>query len=1041
MSYNHNNQGQYNQTSGSYGYHNDQYYENEPHEQHTDPFTVTSYYDNDSTDRLQAVPPSHIRPQSSSPHRRSNIQAYSSTPGATGIGAGATGTGIQYSNADTEYTGAYHTDDRYQHYDSLRNTSSGYFPNQQSQSQHLPQDGRFSQYTPLETGAPPIPNITVDYPQQTHHYDDPFYNNETVSVASFNAFPTSGTDLPLPPTAQDTQYYGAGASGSMSELPLNRPYDNGIELQDNFNKNEEMNIGFNELISGDNYELNTFQKEMNDEDYSFGDESEAEDYEIPEESQRRKIEVGLLNGNLILDCPVPDRILDRYNGKIMDDSREFKFMRYQAATCDPIDFTNHNFSLRQRYYKRPRDVEIMVVVTLYNEDDVLLARTLKGVFENIKHLEGRNRSNTWGQDSWKKVVVCIVADGRSKINERAQALLAGLGVYQEGFARNAVNDEKVVSHIYEYSSMIGISSVEKDSVKLTTGKVPVQLLFCLKEENKKKINSHRWALQAFGQVLNPNIVILLDAGTQPSKDAIYHLWKEFDKDPAVAGSCGEIKAMLGSKYEKLLNPLVAAQNFEYKMSNILDKPMESSFGFISVLPGAFSAYRYTALLNQPDGDGPLAKYFEGETLHDKQAGVFKANMYLAEDRILCFELVAKRNCSWILKYCRSASAETDVPEEVHDFVSQRRRWLNGSLFAAIYSVVHFHKLMSSSHSIGRKLALIIEFMYQFLALLISWFSLASFFLVFRILTTSLGDMYKPCKYLSVVFLWLYLLSIVTTFILSFGNTPRGTPKFYLVIIIFFAVLMAYMISAAVIMSVNAIKEVVAGGAITAKVVFENQTFRDLIISSLSTYALYFVGSILHLKPMHMITSFVQYLLLSPSYVNVLNIYAFCNLHDISWGTKGSTAESLGDAKITQDGKVEFIDAPITTQEINTLYEKQMDILAHVAKPKPAVTEESLKREEQLRKEKEEEKKKDYYAFIRSMVVLTWITTNFVIIALVLETAGVNQLSDSTSKTNSVDDATSTRSEIFLTVILWIVAFMAAFRLCGTIYYLISRLVK
>lgn len=1030
MSYNNNSnnngghhQGQnsqgYNQTSGSYGYHNqnDPFY-NDP--QPTDPFTVTSYYDNDdnSSERLQTIQPSHIRPQSTSPHRRSTTQPFN--------------TGVH--STDTEYTGAYHSDDRYQHYDNNRRENiPSYYQSE------LPQQSQYStQYSPIQTNAPPIPNITVDYPPNSAHYDDQFYNNETVSAASFNAFPTAPGDLPLPPV-RDSQYYGAG--GSMSELPLRSPYENGIELQDSFANNDEMNIGFDHQISGDNYELNTFQKEIHDEDYSFGDESDADDYEIPHESQRRKIEVGLLNGNLILDCPVPDRILERYNGKIMDDSREFKFMRYQAATCDPRDFSNENFSLRQRYYKRPREIEIMIVITIYNESDVLLARTLKGVFDNIKHLEGRNRSQTWGQDSWKKVVVCIVADGRSKINEGAQALLAGLGVYQEGFARNAVNDKKVVSHIYEYSSMIGISSVEKDTVKLTTGAVPVQLLFCLKEENKKKINSHRWALEAFGQVLNPNVVVLLDAGTQPSKDSIYHLWKEFDKDPSVAGTCGEIKAMLGRKYEKLINPLVAAQNFEYKMSNILDKPMESAFGFISVLPGAFSAYRYSALLNQADGDGPLAKYFAGETLHDKQAGIFKANMYLAEDRILCFELVAKRNCSWILRYCRSASAETDVPEEVHDFVSQRRRWLNGSFFAAIYSIVHFHKLMKSSHSVGRKFALIIEFFYQFLSLLISWFSLGSYFLVFRILTTSLGELYTPCLYLSVVFLWLYLLSVVTTFVLSFGNTPRGTPKFYLVIIIFFAVLMAYMIAAAIIMSVHAINEVRSSGKITAKVVFENRTFRDLIISSLSTYALYFVGSILHLKPMHMITSFIQYLLLSPSYVNVLNIYAFCNLHDISWGTKGATAETLGDAKITEDGKVEFIDAPITTEEINGLYEKQMDILAHVAKPKSIPTEESMRREEQQRKEKEEEKQKDYYAFIRSMVVLTWITTNFVIIALVLETGGVNQLAKDDSSTTTTDDATSSRSEVYLTVILWIVAFMAAFRLTGTIYYLISRLVK
>lgn len=34
-----------------------------------------------------------------------------------------------------------------------------------------------------------------------------------------------------------------------------------------------------------------------------------------------------------------------------------------------------------------------------------------------------------------------------------------------------------------------------------------------------------------------------------------------------------------------------------------------------MLPGAFSAYRYRALQNGPDGKGPLASYFKGETLH------------------------------------------------------------------------------------------------------------------------------------------------------------------------------------------------------------------------------------------------------------------------------------------------------------------------------------------------------------------------------------------------------------------------------------------
>ena len=37
------------------------------------------------------------------------------------------------------------------------------------------------------------------------------------------------------------------------------------------------------------------------------------------------------------------------------------------------------------------------------------------------------------------------------------------------------------------------------------------------------------------------------------------------------------------------------------------------------------------------------------------------NMYLAEDRILCWELVAKRSENWVLKYVKQATGETDVP--------------------------------------------------------------------------------------------------------------------------------------------------------------------------------------------------------------------------------------------------------------------------------------------------------------------------------------------------------------------------------------------
>lgn len=749
------------------------------------------------------------------------------------------------------------------------------------------------------------------------------------------------------------------------------------------------------------------------------------------------------NGHLVLDCPVATELLTKfpdYNPDLEDGglSREFAYMRYTAVTCGPSNFWRDGYILRPIHYPQRRHTEMMVVITMYNEDDILLARTLKGVFKNIKHLESKTSSRMWGKDSWKKIVVCIVSDGRSKINERAQALLASMGVYQEGLAKSRIDDKKVKAHMYEYTTRVRVSSVT-DTVKLTTEKVvPVQMLFCLKETNAKKINSHRWCFEAISQVLEPNIVVLLDCGTQPSGKSLYHLWKEFDRDPQVAGACGEIKASL-KKRQMLTNPLVYAQNFEYKISNILDKPTESVFGFISVLPGAFSAYRYMALQNDINGQGPLEKYFKGEFLHgsgeldldddeyemklrllSEEAGIFTSNMYLAEDRILCYELVAKRGHAWLLRYVKSARAETDVPEGLAEFILQRRRWLNGSFFAAIYSLVHFPKIWTSLHTLGRKIMLHVEFMYQFVSLVVSWFSIGAYFLVFRILTTSLADSdlnFSPGNVLSVLFLWLYLASIVTTFVLSFGNKPKGTERFYIVIVLFFAVLMVYMIFAAIFMAVHAIKSITDHHkSITVALFFKNEEFRDLVVATCSTYLLYFVASFMYFEPMHMFTSFLQYLLLSPAYVNVLNIYAFCNIDDVSWGTKGDTgAKDLGSATIREDGTFD-VKIPVLKEEINQSYLNQLEKIKDPQAPSKGGSDGT---------------NEDYYAFIRSMTVLVWMFSNFLIVALVLETGGVNQLSKK-------KDNVSSRSKAFLTVILWTVAFMALFRFIGCTVYLIRR---
>ncbi|KAI1986776.1 hypothetical protein LOZ51_005937 [Ophidiomyces ophidiicola] len=734
-------------------------------------------------------------------------------------------------------------------------------------------------------------------------------------------------------------------------------------------------------------------------------------------------EVQLFNGNLVLDCPIPPRLLSQINHAAPPERDEFTHMRYSAATCDPGDFYEERFTLRQRLFAKPRHTELFIVVTMYNEDDFLFARTMIGVFKNIDYMCSRSNSKTWGKEAWKKIVVCVVSDGRAKINPRTRAVLAGLGVYQDGIAKQQVNGKDVTAHIYEYTTQMGME-LKGNQVLLKPRKgMPVQILFCLKEKNQKKINSHRWFFQAFGRVLDPNICVLIDAGTKPGKDSIYQLWRAFDLEPMCGGACGEIKVML-EHGKKLLNPLVATQNFEYKMSNILDKPLESAFGFISVLPGAFSAYRYVALQNDKNGQGPLEKYFAGEKMHGANAGIFTANMYLAEDRILCFELVSKRNCRWILQYVKSASGETDVPDRMAEFILQRRRWLNGSFFAAVYAITHFYQIWRSSHSISRKFMLLIEFIYQTINMLFAWFAIGNFFLVFRILTTSLGTpdlLGRVGDILGVVFEWLYLATLVTCFVLALGNRPQGSNKLYMTMTCFWVIIMIYLTFAAVFVTVKSIQRQVAAGNFSFGAIFKNLQFFSMIVSLISTYVLWLLASILFFDPWHMFTSFLQYILLTPTYINVLNIYAFCNTHDITWGTKGDDkAEKLPSANLKPGGKVD-VEIPQDDGDLNAQYESEL--VKFASKPP-----------KEVRKVTEEEKQEDYYKGFRSSVVLVWIFCNFALGALVLNAVGLERVD-----LNSQNEAK--RSSIYMAVVLWSVAGLSLFRFFGAMWFLVVRMFR
>ncbi|ORX68956.1 hypothetical protein DL89DRAFT_168763 [Linderina pennispora] len=739
----------------------------------------------------------------------------------------------------------------------------------------------------------------------------------------------------------------------------------------------------------------------------------ARQYDRYQERRKRHLkQVELTSGNLVLDCPVPRRVIEM--GKYRE-GNEFTHMRYTAVTSDPNEFMNAKYTLRPVLYGR--ETELFIVLTMYNEDEILFNRTFAAVMKNIAHLCSRTNSRTWGADAWKKVVVCIVSDGRNKINERVLAVLGTMGVYQDGVMQNSVNNKPVTGHIFEYTAQVCMDA-SMNFRGPSKGMPPVQVLFCLKEKNAKKINSHRWFFNAFSPLINPKICVLIDVGTKPTGTSIYHLWKSFDHDPKVAGACGEIAADLGKGCTSVLfNPLVAAQNFEYKISNILDKPLESVFGYISVLPGAFSAYRYSALQNTSPGVGPLAAYFKGELMHsaDSEGGIFEANMYLAEDRILCFELVAKRKCNYVLRYVKSAKAVTDVPDTLAELISQRRRWLNGSFFAAFYAIVHWWRMFGTSHSLYRRLLLTIEFLYQTINMIFSWFSLANFYLAYFFLeqnvikihndhednpTVSLhADPFQGAGYIVMeLFRELYILALIMQFVLSLGNRPQGTKAIYRFTVFLFTVIMIILTYVAIYCAVYTVWH--TDKTIGLGELLKQPKFRDIVISIGSTYGVYMMWL--------------------PSSINILMVYAFCNTHDVSWGTKGDTGlqSDLGHAKIEKKDGVEVAHINVATDEndVNKNYDEFIGTL------KTPVVKTKEKRDA---KTKREDQNKNF----RTTLVLAWMCTNAVVAMIFSSTwwADYTEKLDATLSFNP-----------YLSFIFWSVAGLSAFRFLGSMWYLVRH---
>jgi chitin synthase len=234
--------------------------------------------------------------------------------------------------------------------------------------------------------------------------------------------------------------------------------------------------------------------------------------------------------------------------------------------------------------------------------------------------------------------------------------------------------------------------------------------------------------------------------------------------------------------------------------------------------------------------------------------------------------------------------------------------------------------------------------------------------------------------------------------------------------------------AAIFIAVTAIiEDVNSSDGFNVSELFKNEVFYTLIVSVMSTFGIWLIASLIMFDPWHMFTSFIQYMLLTPTYTNVLNVYAFCNTHDVSWGTKGDDKVEKLPSVNTKDGQGKT-DLP-DEGDLNAQYQREVAVFS----VKHQVVKQA-KTAAQL-----EEKKMDYYRGVRTGVVLIWMIMNFALAAVVLSAGGMDKITPGGS-TDAEDQATE-RSNIYMSIVLWSVAGLSAFKFIGAMWFLIVRLFR
>lgn len=626
------------------------------------------------------------------------------------------------------------------------------------------------------------------------------------------------------------------------------------------------------------------------------------------------------------------------------------------------DFVLETLRHKPGYYKN------VMGVTMYNEGQDEFLFTLRGIWKNVKFAAEKGLP-------FGKTLVIVLVDGYQELH-RNKPLLEVLEHRYKLYSKSAVekalkayeelkkswrnnyqtaldkqkshhfhlhNSDQSTHRVYDievedkdlafaFESRLALGSSDMFATTDNSQESPaIDVLFMVKAENKKKLHSHLWLFYGFCMHFNPNFVFLIDMGTEPKKKSLIALQEHFAKNPHTGGCCGEIIVKEAPWYD----PLVGAQWFEYKIGHIIYKSFESLMGFIPVLPGAFSAYRWQAM---KEDNCQVLKAYLLPFIEPMKLDWTLTNIYfLAEDRIMSEEIVKVGvNNYYNLRFVKQAKALTEGVTELVSLIKQRRRWINGSWFALI-KVLKYCNLMNaicfkSYHTYIQKLGFFLQTLYMIGMMLLTWFSVGIFYIgysmvVRRVFCPGLEDdtlsspieqlhwrtnstttgqpsrycYFDPetrksigdgCRLLAAstadtsndsidasstitsacgIMLYCYIFVMALNILTALSTAPDNVKVFWKILSILFGCVGLFIVVGLFVLVIEQELNL-----------YEWATYQALALICVMAVAIVCYWE----NFFTMLIFAIYYALLMPTYINILMVFAVCKTDDVSWGTRG-----------------------------------------------------------------------------------------------------------------------------------------------------------